>query len=68
MVGQLLIRTYNRAQTIYQSMILKGYNGRYNIAIGRGLRWTDAVYFIGWVSFIVVARVLNIPMLIVSFI
>jgi len=68
MVGQLLIRTYNRAQTIYQSMVLKGYNGRYNIAIGRGLSLTDTVYFIAWVLFIVVARAINIPLLIASFI
>jgi len=68
MVGQLLIRTYNRAQTIYQSMILKGYNGRYNIAIGRGLRLTDTVYFVVWVAFIVAIRVINIPLLIASLI
>jgi cobalt/nickel transport system permease protein len=68
MVGQLLIRTFNRAQTIYQSMILKGYNGRYNIVINRGLKLTDTVYFFAWVSFIVVARIVNIPMLIASLI
>jgi cobalt/nickel transport system permease protein len=68
MVGQLLIRTYNRAQTIYQSMILKGYNGRYNITIGTGLRLKDAVYFVAWVVFIVIARAINIPLLIASLI
>jgi len=68
MVGQLLIRTYNRAQTIYQSMILKGYNGRYNIAIGRGFILMDAAYFLAWVAFIAVARVVNIPLLIASII
>lgn len=68
MVGQLLIRTYNRAQTIYQSMILKGYNGRYNIVIGRSIRLTDTVYLLAWVAFLVVARVINIPLLIASLI
>lgn len=66
MVGQLLIRTYNRAQTIYQSMILKGYNGRYNIKIGSGFGLNDVVYFVAWVAFIVLARVINIPLLIAS--
>jgi cobalt/nickel transport system permease protein len=68
MVGQLLIRTYNRAQTIYQSMILKGYDGRYIIANGRGLRLADTVYFVVWVAFIVVMRAVNIPLLIASII
>ncbi len=68
MVGQLLIRTYNRAQLIYQSMILKGYNGRYNITIGRAVKPIDVAYFTAWVIFIVVARVINIPLLIASFI
>ncbi|HEY5584351.1 MAG TPA: cobalt ECF transporter T component CbiQ [Ruminiclostridium sp.] len=68
MVGQLLIRTYNRAQTIYQSMILKGYNGKYSITIGRGFKLLDAAYFVAWVSFIVVARAINIPLLIAALI
>lgn len=68
MVGQLLIRTYNRAQTIYQSMILKGYNGKYNIAIGRSFKLTDTAYFLAWFAFIIVARVINIPLLIAALI
>lgn len=66
MVGQLLIRTYNRAQTIYQSMILKGYNGRYNILKGRRFSISDAAYLAVWIIFIVVARIMNIPLLIAS--
>lgn len=66
MVGQLLIRTYNRAQTIYQSMILKGYNGKYNIAVGKHFKLVDGLYFVAWVSLFTAARAINIPMLIAA--
>lgn len=64
MVGQLLIRTYNRAQIIYQSMILKGYNGRYNVTGGKRLRCGDTAYLIIWLAFSITARIINLPMLI----
>lgn len=68
MVGQLLIRTYNRAQTIYQSMILKGYSGKYYIAKSTGVKPADIAYFLIWTAFIIIARVVNIPLLIASLI
>ncbi|HEX2925930.1 MAG TPA: cobalt ECF transporter T component CbiQ [Ruminiclostridium sp.] len=64
MVGQLLIRTFNRAQIIYQSMILKGYNGKYNITGGKAFRLADAFYCSVWLVFFVIARLINLPMLI----
>ncbi len=62
MIGQLLIRSYNRAQIIYQSMVLKGYNGRYNISGNKGFRYADGIYLLVWVMFFTVARLFNIPM------
>lgn len=64
MVGQLLIRTYNRAQTIYQSMTLKGYSGNYTISVEKRFRSVDAVYMVLWLLFIITARVVNIPLFI----
>jgi len=66
MVGQLLIRTYNRAQTIYQSMVLKGYNGRYNIGTGRAFRYADTAYLTVCIVFAAAARMINIPLMIAS--
>ncbi|OPX44342.1 energy-coupling factor transporter transmembrane protein EcfT [Ruminiclostridium hungatei] len=63
MVGQLLIRTYNRAQTIYQSMILKGYTGRYNSGEGSGVNTLDIIYPALWLLFMAAARRFNIPLL-----
>lgn len=64
MVGQLLIRTFNRAQTIYQSMVLKGYNGRYNSVVGKRIKPGDVVYFALWLAFIAAVRIYNVPLLI----
>lgn len=68
MVGQLLIRTFNRAQTIYQSMILKGYNGRYSFLNNTPVKPGDIIYFTAWLVFLAAARVFNIPLLISGFI
>lgn len=64
MVGQLLIRTYNRAQTIYQSMILKGYTGRYNSGAESRMNSKDIIYLAFWLLFMAAARWFNIPLLI----
>ncbi len=64
MVGQLLIRTYNRAQVIYQSMVLKGYQGKYNTSIGKRLKRGDVFYLVIWLLFIAASRVYNLPLLI----
>ncbi len=64
MVGQLLIRTYNRAQVIYQSMVLKGYQGKYSTSIGKRLKRGDVFYLVIWLLFIAASRVYNLPLLI----
>lgn len=48
MVGQLLLRSMDRAQTVYDSMRLRGYGGEFHLrcksAAGKG----DYLYGIGW--------------------
>jgi len=68
MVGQLLLRTFNRAQAIYQSMIFKGYNGRYSFYYSKSLKLWDIVYFTAWIIYMSAARVFNIPLLISNFV
>ncbi len=68
MVGQLLIRTFNRAQTIYQSMVLKGYNGKYSFLSSRLVKPGDIIYCTVWLAFLSAARVFNIPLLISGFV
>ena len=67
MIGQLLIRSFNRAQIIYQSMVLKGYNGRYNISGVKGFGYAEGIYLLLWILLFMVSRLINIPMFIAGF-
>ncbi len=62
LVGQLLLRTIDRAQRIYQAMVCRGFQGelhlsRRNNKAGIG----DGVYLIGWTCFFILTRWVNIP-------
>lgn len=62
--GQLLLRTFERAQYVYQAMCLRGFAGEYHTGGCAGLKAGDLVYLAGWVLFFSLARIYNIPMLI----
>lgn len=67
--GQLLLRTFDRAQRVYQAMSLRGFDGEYRTGDfgqktpfrGRG---KDFAYFTGWSAFFILARIYDIPLLI----
>jgi cobalt/nickel transport system permease protein len=61
--GQLLLRTYDRAQRVYESMVLRGFNGDYNPGNITAIYSRDIVYLAGWILFFVTARVYNLPVL-----
>ena len=63
LLGQLLMRTYDRAQMIYSAMILRGYSNNYN-KVSDPLRFRDFIYLILWIVFILLSRFCNIPVLI----
>lgn len=62
--GQLILRTFERAQRVYQAMCLRGFAGEYNTGGYAGFKAADLVYLAGWALFFVMARIYNIPMLI----
>lgn len=64
--GQLILRTYERAQRVYQSMSLRGFTGEYNTGKISRIGLKDFVYFTGWSLFFIIARIYNIPTLIGS--
>lgn len=66
LAGQLIIRTFERAQRIYQAMCLRGFAGEYNIGGYRKIKAADWAYLAGWVLFFAVARIYNIPVMIGS--
>lgn len=63
MLGQLLIRTYARAQRIYTAMLCRGFDG--HVRTLRRLRFTreDWVFVFGWSAVFALLRLVNVPLL-----
>jgi cobalt/nickel transport system permease protein len=64
--GQLLLRTFDRGQRVYQSMNLRGFNGEYNTGTIEKFSFKDFAYVAIWSLFFILARFYNLPMLIGS--
>ena len=61
LLGQLLLRTFDRAERIYQAMRLRGFDGDYSDKpIGR-IKPGDIFYGLFWISYFLLARWMNIP-------
>lgn len=66
LTGQLLLRTFDRAQRIYQSMCLRGYTGEYNTGSQSRINLYDLLYLAIWCLFFIIIRIYNIPLIIGS--
>lgn len=64
--GQLILRTFDRAERVYQSMCLRGYTGEYNTGSQSKIRLNDLLYLVLWCLFLIIARIYNIPLIIGS--
>jgi len=62
-LGQLLLRSMDRAEELYQSMELRGFCGEFHYAGTAGLGVGDLCYMLGWAAFFLLARLVDIPML-----
>jgi cobalt/nickel transport system permease protein len=62
--GLLLLRTYDRAQLVYQAMNLRGFTGEYHSGDIAKVGFYDIVFLLIWSVFFIMARIYNIPMLI----
>jgi cobalt/nickel transport system permease protein len=61
LLGQLLLRTIDRAQRIYQAMLCRGFDGEIRLLRHQPFALGDLAYLSGWVFFFLVARSYNIP-------
>jgi len=61
LLGQLLLRTIDRAQRIYQAMLCRGFDGEIRMIRRRKLMRSDIAYCLGWSSFFIMVRFVNIP-------
>lgn len=66
LTGQLILRTFERAQRVYIAMCLRGFTGEYNTGRYRRFTIRDMAYLVGWSLFFALVRIYNIPMLIGS--
>lgn len=59
-VGQLLIRSMDRAQNLYQSMQMRGFQGSFYYARGRKVNQKDIGYLLGWMILFGLLRKVNL--------
>jgi len=63
LLGQLLLRTVDRARRIYQAMLCRGFAGEIRLLRRERFRAKDAAYLLVWSAFFLFARLVNIPKL-----
>ena len=66
LAGQLILRTFDRAQRVYQAMCLRGFTGEYNTGEHVRFRIWDLGYLAGWVLFFIILKLYDIPVIIGS--
>lgn len=66
LAGQLLLRSVDRAQRVYQAMRCRGFAGEIKIMRSRRMETGDLLYFGGWTAFFLLVRLCNIPLLLGS--
>lgn len=62
-VGQLLLRSFDRAERVYQAMLLRGFHKEYNIGFYQKVSIKDFGYMTGWALVFAIAKTYNIPLL-----
>lgn len=61
MIGQLLLRTLDRAQRIHRAMLSRGFDGRIRLRHTLQLKGRDLAFLLGWSAFFVFLRAYNLP-------
>jgi len=60
MIGQLLLRTLDRARRIHQAMLSRGFDGRIHLLRPLHLHYGDVVFCLGWSALFVLLRLYNV--------
>lgn len=66
LVGRMLLRSISRADEIYESMLLRGYNGEFYIDYEIKNVYGSIIYFIVWLFLIVVFRLFPVLVIVGS--
>ena len=62
-LGQLLLRSMDRAQELYSSMLLRGYHQHFHYADIKPFQWRDALYLLGCILVFALLRCVRIAQL-----
>lgn len=68
LLGQLLMRTYDRSQRIYNAMVLRGFDGEFYVGANKKLYIWDYLYLVAWTTFLFLVRFYDLPSLLGNFI
>ena len=60
LVGNLFVRSLDRAERIYRSMVSRGFDGEIRLLDHRAIRWADIAFVVGWMAFFACARLWNL--------
>ena len=60
LIGNLLLRSMDRAERVYRAMVSRGFDGEIRVLRRSSFRWTDVGFVCGWRAFFTVARVWNL--------
>jgi cobalt/nickel transport system permease protein len=60
LIGNLLLRSMDRAERVYRAMVARGFDGEVRVLRRASFRWPDVGFVCGWLAFFAVARVWNL--------
>lgn len=66
LAGQLILRTFDRAQRVYQAMCMRGFSGEYKTGGAQKPGLRDLGYLTVWVLLFVIFKLYDIPLVIGS--
>lgn len=56
LVGQMLLRSMDRADDVYASMCLRGYTGEFDYGMKKGISASSVLYFLVWTLVLILLR------------
>lgn len=67
MIGELFIRSFDRAERVHRSMLARGFDGSIPVYETRNIKWSvgDTVFIISWTVVFIFLRVFNLSQLFV---
>lgn len=61
LVGQLLLRSLDRAQRLHVAMLCRGFDGEFHLSRPLRARPADVLFTLGWIAFFILARSCDLP-------